>query len=215
MPVFVEYIKDGGVIMYPLMLCSFVAVFIVIERTLYFHRNYIKIDEIITGLQNCLKNNSMMEAVTLCDDTPGPVSKILQAAISVYDKDLEDIKDTVSACANIELPKLERRLNLLSTIAYITPLLGLLGTVLGMMGAFFVIKNTGSYGNLPDLSGKIGEALITTATGLCIAIPSYIAYNYFVQRVQIFAVEMERAADEILKFIKKQRDLKNVKKQEN
>ena len=147
MPVFVEYIKDGGAVMYPLMLCSFVAVFIVIERTLYFHRNYIKIDEIITGLQNCLKNNSMMEAVTLCDDTPGPVSKILQSAISVYDKDLEDIKDTVSACANIELPKLERRLNLLSTIAYITPLLGLLGTVLGMMGAFFVIKNTDSFCN--------------------------------------------------------------------
>ncbi len=204
MPIFLEYIKEGGAIMYPLILCSLVAIFIISERWLYFHRNYIKIDEIITGLQNCIKNDSMMEAVTLCDDTPGPVAKILQAAISVYDKDIEDIKDTIAASANTELPKLERRLNLLSTIAYITPLLGLLGTILGMMGAYLIVKNTGS-GNLSELSGKMGEAFITTATGLCIAIPAYISYNYFVHRVQLFAVDMERAADEIIKFIKKQR----------
>ncbi len=207
MKIFLEYMELGGPIMWIILLCSVVSIFILAERWLYYHRNHISVDELLLGITNVLKRGEgrMLEATSLCENTPGPTAKVLKTAIMDYDKNIEDIRQSVSDKAMIEIKKLEKRLNLLATIAYITPLLGLLGTVIGMISIFEVIESKGAYVNIIELSKGIRQALITTATGLSVAIPCYIAYNYFISQVELFTIEMSRATSEMLLFIKAQR----------
>ena len=201
---------DGGPVMWPILFCSLIAMFIFIEKWFHFHREQVNVGELVSGLVNVLKRDGIIEAMTLCDNTPGPVARILSAAIQTYEKGDDDIRQALEDAAIIETPKLERRLNLLATIAYITPLLGLLGTVLGMMGAFETIHaKQGVYLSATDLSGDIGMALVTTASGLTVAIPCYLAYNYLVSRVESIALEMEKASSEILYFFKHRKLDKN------
>ncbi len=214
MSVFLEYMKLGGPVMWLILLCSVVSIFILVERLLYYHRNHISADELLLGLTNVLKRGDrMLEATSLCENTPGPIAKVLKIAIMDYDKDIEDIRQAISDKAMIEIKKLEKRLNLLATIAYISPLLGLLGTVLGMIVVFGVIETRGAYVNITELSQGIGQALITTAGGLVVGIPCYIIYNYFISRVEVFTIEMSRAASEMLRFIKAQRANKEKEKE--
>jgi biopolymer transport protein ExbB len=198
---FYQLIRDGGPVMWPILLCSVIAVFIFFEKWFHFHREQVNVGELVSGLINVLKRDGIIEALTLCDNTPGPAARILTAAIQAYHKEDENIRQALEDAALIELPKLESRLKLLGTIAYITPLLGLLGTVLGMMGAFETIHaKQGIYLSATDLSGDIGMALITTAAGLTIAIPCYLAYNYLVSRVDSMTHDMEKASAEIIYF---------------
>lgn len=202
---FWQLMENGGTIMWPILLCSIVASFIFVERWFHFHREQINVGELVTGLINVLKRDGFVEAITLCDNTPGPSAHILMAAILGYERGEDDLKQVIEDAGTIEVPKLERRLNLLATIAYIAPLLGLLGTVIGMMDAFETINGKGAQVTAADISGDIGEALITTAAGLCVAIPSYIAYNYLVSRVESITLDMEKASSEILYFFKQHR----------
>jgi biopolymer transport protein ExbB len=200
-----ELIMDGGPVMWPILFCSFAAMFIFVEKWFHFHREQVNAGELVSGLTNVLKRDGFVEAITLCDNTPGPSAHILMSAILAYEKGEDDLKQVIEDAALIEVPKLERRLNLLATIAYVTPLLGLLGTVLGMMEAFRKISEKGAQITAANLSGEINMALITTAAGLCVAIPSYIAYNYLVSRVESITLDMEKASSEILFFFKHHR----------
>jgi biopolymer transport protein ExbB len=202
---FWELIMDGGPVMWPILFCSLTATVIFVEKWFHFHREQVNVGELVSGLTNVLKRDGFVEAVTLCDNTPGPSAHILMAAILAYEKGEDNLKQVIEDAALIEVPKLERKLNLLATVAYVTPLLGLLGTVLGMMQAFRKISEQGAQITAANLSGDINMALITTATGLCVAIPSYIAYNYLVSRVESITLDMEKAASEILFFFKHHR----------
>jgi len=190
-------IRDGGPIMYVIAICSIAAVYIFIEKWFQFHRAQTNVKELISGLENVLKRDGMIEAITLCDHTPGPVARILTAAIQAYQNG-DDIKQAIDDKAQTEVPRLEAHLNILATIAYITPLLGLLGTVIGLLDAFRSMKQGTS--TLDVFSSGMSIALICTAAGLSVAIPCHIAYNYLVSRVQAFCVEMERASSEIIYF---------------
>lgn len=193
---------EGGPLMWVIVACSIIAVFIFIEKWFQFHRAQVNVSELVSGLVNVLRRDGMIEAITLCDNTPGPVAKILTAAIHAYQNE-DDIKQAIEDAAIVEMPKLESRLNVLATIAYVAPLLGLLGTVLGMVEAFQAIQlKQGISLTIGDLSGGIHTALMTTAGGLCVAIPCHIAYNYLVSRVESFCVEMEKASSEITYFFK-------------
>lgn len=200
---FYKLLIDGGPVMWIILFCSVIAVFIFLEKWFHFHREQVNVGELVNGLINVLKRDGIVEAISLCDNTPGPVARILMAAILAYEKGDEDIRQAILDAALIEVPRLERRLNVLATIAYISPLLGLLGTVIGMMGTFQTIHTkAGIYLSAADLSGDINMALITTAAGLCVAIPCYVAYNYLASRVESFALEMEKASSEIVYFFK-------------
>jgi biopolymer transport protein ExbB len=214
---FYKIMLDGGPVMWPILFCSLIATFIFIEKWFHFHREQVNVGELVSGLINVLKRNGLIEAMTLCDTTPGPVARILSAAIQAHEKEDDDIRQAIQDAALVEIPKLERRLNLLATIAYVSPLLGLLGTVLGMMRAFETIHaKQGIYLSATDLSGDIGMALITTAAGLSVAIPCYLAYNYLVSRVESITIEMEKASSEIIYFFKhnKKREDQPEKNQE-
>ncbi|MBF0523384.1 MAG: MotA/TolQ/ExbB proton channel family protein [Candidatus Omnitrophica bacterium] len=151
-----------------------------------------------------VKTNKIQEAVSLCDENPSPVAKILKAGLEKFGSPREEIKQNMEEAGLLEVPKLESRLSGLSTIAHITPLLGLLGTVMGMFSCFHTIQlKTAALSpvTVGDLAGGIGEALLTTAAGLIVAIPAFLIYNYSIARVNHMVMNMERAALESVNFL--------------
>ena len=192
----------GGPLMYPILLCSILFVGIFLERLYHLHRSQIDTHEFIAGIRNILKKKNIAEAISICEETPGPVAHVLKAGILKHDRPKEEIKETIEDAALYEVPRLEKNLVVLATIAHITPLLGLLGTVIGMINAFQRIQELGGVHKASDLAGGIWEALITTAAGLSVAIPVYVAYNYLVSRVNSMVLDMERGATEIVDILK-------------
>ncbi|MBQ7403389.1 MAG: MotA/TolQ/ExbB proton channel family protein [Lentisphaeria bacterium] len=193
-----EFLRAGGPMLWLIVLFGVIAIFVFLEKLFQLRRNQVNVRELVTGLVNVLKRDAMLEAITLCDTTPGPVAKLLNAAIQAYQND-DDIKPAIEDTAKTELNRLESRLNILSTIANIAPLLGLLGTVIGMYETFNDISVSAGM-SLAVLSGGVKESLITTAAGLCVAIPAHLAYNYLLTQVQSLCADMEKASSEILYF---------------
>ncbi len=195
---FLKQLIGGGPVMFIIAFLSIIAVYIFIAKWFQFHRAQVNVGELIMGLTNVLRRDGFTEAITLCDNTPGPAARILYSAIQAY-QGKDDIKLAIESQAQQEVPRMEAQLNVLATIAYVAPLLGLLGTVIGMFEAFQALES-GAGMTLPELSKGIYKALVCTAGGLCVAIPCHIAYNYLLTRVQHFCAEMEKAAAEILYF---------------
>ena len=193
-----EFLRAGGPMLWLIVFFGVVGIYVFLEKFFQLHRNQVNVKELVTGLVNVLKRDAMIEAITLCDNTPGPVAKLLNAAIQAYQND-DNIKPAIEDTAKIELNRLESRLNILSTIANIAPLLGLLGTVIGMYDTFSGISASNGM-SLAALSGGVKEALITTAAGLCVAVPAHLAYNYLLTQVQSLCADMEKASSEILYF---------------
>ncbi len=213
---YLSMIKNGGPVMIIIVGCSIVAMFIFVEKWFQFHRAQVNVRELVNGLINVLKRDGMIEAITLCDHTPGPVARLLTAAIQAYQND-DDVRQSIEDASIVELPRLESHMNILATISYIAPLLGLLGTVIGMADAFDAIQaKQGISLTLADLSGGIYQALATTTAGLVVAVICHIAYNYLVSRIQSFCVEMEKASSEILYFFKHHKASRNdeIRKQD-
>lgn len=201
---FVRILEKGGPILWIIMLCGVIALVIFLEKLFYLHRVQVNVGELVRGLINVLKRGNIVEAVSLCDETPGPAAHALRLAIISYEQGDRDIAQSIEDAALGEIPRLEARMNILATIAYITPLLGLLGTVVGMIGVFesIVAAKTVSFISPQELAKGIGVALYTTAGGLSVAIPCYIGYNYLVSRIEAIILDMQKAASEIIYFFK-------------
>jgi biopolymer transport protein ExbB len=208
-----EIIQKGGPIMWPILLCSVVAVIIVIERIYYLRRVHVDIRKFSEQIERSVKRNRIMDAVDLCEKTAGPIANVLKEGLLKHDRPRSEIRESVEDAALHEVPLLERNLPLLATIAHITPLLGLLGTVTGMVQAFQVIQEKSSAVNPVnpgDLAGGIWEALLTTVVGLCVAIPAYVAYNYLTSRVDGFVLDIEKSATRLLNTLIEKRDVREV-----
>ena len=200
---YLSMLQQGGPVLALIAICALIAAFIFILKWFEFYRAQMDVNEIVTGLTNVLRRDGMIEAITLCDNSPGPVPRVLSSAIRAY-KEGDDIRDSLATQTLIEVPRLESRLNILATLAYITPLLGLLGTVLGLVDSFQAITANpdAAVATLPELSKGVYKALLCTAAGLSVAIPCHIAYNYLVSRVQDFCTDMEKASAEIMYFFR-------------
>jgi biopolymer transport protein ExbB len=199
-----DVIQRGGPIMYVIILCSILALAVALERLYNLHRARIDTNDFMSRVQATLKRNKIMEAIDMCNNTPGPIAQIMKAGILKHDRPRSEIREAIEDAGVHEVPRLEKNLGVLATIAHITPLLGLLGTVTGMVRAFQVIqeKATSLYPVNPgDLAGGIWEALITTVAGLSIAIPTFVAYNYLVSRVDGFVLDMEKSATDLLNIL--------------
>jgi biopolymer transport protein ExbB len=199
-----DVIQKGGPLMYLIVLCSIVALAVIIERLYHLYRAKIDSEIFMESISSTLKRNRIMEAIDLCEKTPGPVAHIIKAGILKHDRSRSEIKEAIEDAGIYEVPRLEKNLGALATIAHISPLLGLLGTVTGMVRAFQVIQEKATSLHLVspgDLAGGIWEALITTAAGLIVAIPTFVAYNYLVSRVKGFIVEMERSATDLISIL--------------
>ena len=205
-----DALQKGGPIMWPILVCSFVAFVIVIERTLYLRRVTIDTRKFSEQISRSIKRNRVMDAVDLCEKTPGPVAHIVKEGILKHDRARAEVREAIEDAALHEVPLLEKRLPVLATIAHIAPLLGLLGTVTGMVEAFRVIQEKSSAVapvNPGDLAGGIWEALLTTVFGLCVAIPTFVAYNYLTSRVDGLVLDMEKSASDLLSTLSDKRDV--------
>jgi biopolymer transport protein ExbB len=196
-----ELLKYGGPVMYLLLAVSAVAVVVFIERLLHYHRAQINSAEFLTGVRNVLKRENVVEAISICEATPGPVPRLVKIAILNRDNGRDGVREALEEAGLLEVPRLENKLNLLATIAQIAPIIGLLGTVLGFMTVFSDIQVQGLNAHSPKLASGVWQALVCTAFGLAIAIPSYAGYNYLVSRVNSIVLDMEKASTEILNIV--------------
>jgi biopolymer transport protein ExbB len=197
-----EFIIKGGPVMVPLLLCSVISLSIMVERCLSLRRNRILKYDVLQRIEELLRDRKIPEASTLCKRYPSSMTRILLAAILNHDKSRQEIKEIIEDAGRQEVPVLERYLTILGTIASISVLLGLLGTVMGMIRTFNAIAALG-YGHPEALASGISEALVATATGLAIAIPTLVLYNFFTSKVDALVIEMEKNSLRMLSILKR------------
>lgn len=210
-----KLIIAGGPVMVPILLCSVLAITIIIERIIYYGTVATNAQQLKQAIFDYIKADKIKEAISYCDTNRSPLAKILKAGIIKFGSSRDEIKEYMEDASLFEIPQLEKRLNALATIAHIAPLLGLLGTVTGIAGSFHTIQIRAASLNpvTPgDLAGGIWEALITTVAGLMVAIPAFLAYNYLVSRVNTFVLEMERGATELVNLLTQISESKTVRR---
>ena len=194
-------IANGGPVIWLILIAAAIAIAVFVERALHCHRAQINSTEFLNGVRNVLKRDNVVEAISICDATPGPVARLVKTAILNRDKDRDRLRETVEEAGLAEVPLLEERLNLLATIAQIAPLLGLLGTIVGFMEIFSQLQAAGLYAHFEMLARGIWKALICAGAGLAVAIPAHAGYNYLVSRINKIVQDMERAASEIVNIV--------------
>jgi biopolymer transport protein ExbB len=200
-----QLIERGGVIFVVILVLSVVAVAIIVERLLYFRKNRGDEDTIMRRLETTLAKGNFDEALAICESTPSPITNLMRVGIEHRDYSREVIKMAISDAANMEIPRMERFLSSLGTIAHVTPLLGLLGTVTGNIQAFGVLGETGIGGGDPAvLAQRISEALLTTAAGIIVSVPAIAFYNYLVSRVNHSIIRLENRVNELVLYLKKE-----------
>jgi biopolymer transport protein ExbB len=148
-----------------------------------------------------IKRDNVVEAISICDATPGPVARLVKVAILNRDHGRDRVREALEEAGLSEVPRLEQRLDLLATIAQLAPLMGLLGTVLGFIKSFTILQGQALYANSSTMTEGVGQALICCAVGLAVAIPIHAGYNYLVSRVNTIVTDMERAANEIVNIV--------------
>lgn len=194
-------IEKGGVIMVLILLLSIAAASIIIERLLFFRK--IRVDEqpLIERLKTVLQKGHYDEALDICGNNPSPITNLIKVGIEYRGYDSADMKDAINSAANLEIPRLERFLTSLGTIAHVSPLLGLLGTVTGNIEAFGVLGSFGAVGDPSVLATGISEALLTTAAGISVSIPAISFYNYLVNKVNHMIISMENRVNDLILLI--------------
>lgn len=187
--------------MWVLLVGSIVAVAVFVERLILFHRSSVNVDRFLKGIANLLRLGRYEEALERCDESYGPAVRVVQTAIIKRKLPKHELREMVQEVAQLQVPRLESNLSLLATVGYIAPLLGLLGTVIGMIKAFQELNNAMGAAPISDLAGGIWEALVTTAFGLVVAIPAYVAYNFLASRLNHLITDMERCGIEIIQIL--------------
>jgi len=194
-------ITHGGPVIWLILIAAAIALVVFVERALFCHRSQINSAEFLNGVRTVLKRDNVVEAISICDATPGPVARLVKAAIINREKGRDRVREAVEEAGLTEVPRLEEKLNLLATIAQIAPLLGLFGTVIGFMHLFSQLGVDGLYAHIKDLATGVWEALICAAAGIGVAIPAHAGYNYLVSRINKLVLDMERAAAEIVNIV--------------
>ena len=194
-------LANGGPVIWLILLAAATAGVVFIERALYCHRSQINSAEFLNGVRTVIKRGNVVEAISICDATPGPVSRLVKSAILARDLGRDRVREAVEEAGLTEVPRLEEKLNLLATIAQIAPLLGLFGTMLGFIDVFGQLEQAGLYAHIQLLSHGVWKALVCAAGGIAVAIPAHAGYNYLVSRVNKIVLDMERAAAEIVNIV--------------
>jgi len=191
----------GGPVMWVLAALALLGLMLFVERVLYLHRGQIRAGAFIDGIKNALAKRRLVEALTLCEETPGPVAAVVKAALLHADATEEKMRFHVQEAAVVELPALERRLGAIAAIAQVAPLVGLLGTVLGMVTTFRAFEQGGNYAMAGALSAGMWQALLVTAASLMLAIPAHLACHFLHGRVRAIVRDVEWSANEIMKYL--------------
>lgn len=197
-----HYNSNWNIILIVIGVCSVVSFTIFIERILHLKKSEIDTNAFLIQLRKSINDGNIVEAVQTCEMTGGTIANIVKAGLAKHNRGKEEIEHAMEISGLIEVAQLEKNAKILSIIAHIAPLIGLLGTVLGFIQAFSEMRMSG----LVDISAtRIGEAmeyaLVTTAAGLVVAIPSVLAYNYIVSRVEGFVLDMQTTSSDIVDLL--------------
>ncbi len=198
LPVLISY---GGPVFWLILIAGAGALAVFVERFLHCHRAQINSLEFLNGVKTVLRRENVVEALSICDATPGPVARLVKTAILNRENGRERVREALEETSLVEVPRLEEKLNLIATIAQIAPLLGLLGTVLGLIQIFMQMQEAGLHAHVGLLATGVWHALICGAAGLAVSIPAHAGYNYLVSRVNSIVLDMERAATEIVNVV--------------
>jgi len=194
-------ILQGGPAMWLIMVISVAAGVIFLQRAFHLHRAQIKSTDFIRGIFTIVNKGNIVEAVSQCEETPGPVSAMVRMAILEREQGPERVRQVMQEVGLAEIPRLERNLSLLLTAAQLAPLTGLLGTVLGMLRSLQIMMNQAPQVYASDLSAGLWTALLTTAAGIAVAIPTYAGYNFLVSRVELIVLDMEQVFGEVMQLV--------------
>jgi biopolymer transport protein ExbB len=193
--------SSGGPMLWVIVLLGFVGLMLFIERVLFLHRGQIRAKAFVDGIKNILAKRRLVEALTVCEETPGPVAAVVKAALLHADDSAEAMRFHVQEAAIVELPALERRLHSIAAIAQAAPLVGLLGTVLGFITTFAAFEQGGNYVSATALSAGMWQALLATAASLMLAIPAHLGYHFLAGRVRAIVRDVEWGGNEIMKYL--------------
>ncbi len=199
------WILNGDGLIWLLSACGLMAFGVFLDRILNLHRAQIAADDFLKGVYNILNRDNTVEAATICEETPGPVARLALATVLHHDDTLENISRAIEDAGLEEIPRMERGLGWLATLARITPLIGFLGTVQGMMKMLAAAKLNAPLVQSADLTGGLQYALSITAVSLIISILAYAAYNLLVSRVESILLDMERSASALMNFMRQWR----------
>jgi len=197
----IEFLSKGGVLVIPILFCSVLALAIFTERLIRFARMRRRGLGLATKVALHLKNEEEPQAYELARKSDSPMGRVLAQAMEVKDQDRETLETVIVHATEGEVRGLSQYLQALATIANIAPLLGLLGTVLGMIKAFMVIQQMGGKVNAAVLAGGIWEAMMTTALGLAVALPAMVAHSYLVARVDKYEARLQDGAVTFIKTL--------------
>ena len=195
-------LAQGGPMMIVLLIMAVAGVVLFVERLLFLHRGQIRSASFVDGIKNILAKRRVMEALTVCEETPGPVAAVTKAALLNVHADADKMRFAVQEAGIIEIPALERRLGSIAAIAQIAPLVGLLGTLLGMATTFHAFMTSGAeYATASALSEGMWRALLVSIGGLTIAIPAHLGHHFLSGRVRAIVSDVEWAGNEIMRFL--------------
>jgi biopolymer transport protein ExbB len=193
-----EIFLNGGLVMWPILFCSVVALAVSIDRFLALRRAKINLPAFLVRIRGFIKNKDMSGAASFCLREKSPIANMVRKGLKKFGMGHERVKEAIENAGRQEVSKLEKGLSILATVAGVAPLLGFLGTVTGMIQAFMRIEDLAGAASPSDLAGGIWEALLTTAFGLIVGIPAYVAYNYFLSWVTKFVADMETVANDVV-----------------
>lgn len=197
----VGWMNSGGVILWLILACGFVATVIFLDRFFHLHRAQIKTDDFLNGIVTNLTRGNDLEAISICDQTPGPVAHLVRTALLHRGEPKDDLIRSIRQAGICEIPRLERHMNLLITLAQVLPMLGLLGTVFGLLHVLAALQAGSPLAEIGHLAGGLWRALLTTAAGLVTGIPAYAGYHFLVGRVESIALDMEHSSEQIILFL--------------
>src|SRR3954462_14112092 len=191
----------GGPLMWVIGLLAVLGLTLFIERARYLHRVQIRSTPFLSGIKNILAKRRLVEALTVCEETPGPVAAVVKAALLHAGDPADAMRFHVQEAGIVELPALERRLGTIAAVAQVAPLVGLLGTILGMITTFVAFEKGGNYAMAGALSAGMWQALLTTAASLMLSIPAHLAYHFLNGRVRAIVRDVEWSGNEIMKYL--------------
>ena len=200
-----SWMQTGGPVLWLLLAASLAGATIFFERLIHLHRAQIRPADFLEGIDNVLRRGNLAEAVSLCEETPGPVARIVRAALLHRDDDPVRLRQATLDAGIAEIPRLERRVRALAVISRLASLLGLLGTVLAWIDALAAIRQHAPLVVSADLAGALGRGLQSAAWGLGISIPAFVGHNVLVGRVESLLLDMEYAVGEILAHLSRRR----------
>lgn len=197
----IELTEKGGVLVFPILICSVLALAIFFERLIYFARMKSRGNGLATVVADLLRSGRDREGLEAAKKSRSPMGRVLVQAIDAKDCDRETLETVILNATEEEVRDLSSNMQTLATIANIAPILGLLGTVLGMIKAFMVIQQMGGKVNASVLAGGIWEAMLTTALGLAVALPAMVAHSYLVSRVDRYEARLQSGSVTFIKRI--------------